>query len=364
MTTGELGTPTTGVGARVSYAAAYYDAADRLTATVDVGTNGGNAYTRPTTVPARSSTVLVTSESYAADAVQAVQLTGSPTGGTFTLTFGGQTTSAIAYNATAATVQTALQALSTIGGGNAVVTAGVGGGWQVRFAGTLAGTFQAALTASGAGLTGGTSPGVSVAVVSAGGDADRTQAVTDPLGLVARTYYDALGRTTQTVADFTDGGITNSSNKTTVYTYKGPGMTSLTAALAGGGVQTTAWVYGVTTAGGSGVNSNDIVGITQYPDPTTGAASGSQQDAVTVDALGEPITGTDRNGTTHTYTYDVLGRVVSDAVTTLGTGVDGAVRRVETAFSGQGQPYLITSYNAASGGSVVNQVQRDFNGLG
>ena len=35
---------------------------------------------------------------------------------------------------------------------------------------------------------------------------------------------------------------------------------------------------------------------------------------------------TDRNGNVHPYSYDVLGRQTSDAVTTLGTGVDGAVR--------------------------------------
>ena len=45
--TGALGDPTTGPKARVSYTAAYYDKADRLTAAVDVGTNGGSAYTRP-----------------------------------------------------------------------------------------------------------------------------------------------------------------------------------------------------------------------------------------------------------------------------------------------------------------------------
>ena len=55
---------------------------------------------------------------------------------------------------------------------------------------------------------------------------------------------------------------------------------------------------------------------------------------------------------------------MSDAVTTLGSGVDGAVRRIETAYDGQGHAYLVTSYSAASGGSVVNQVQRAFNGLG
>ena len=40
------------------------------------------------------------------------QLTGSPTGGTFTLSFGGQTTSGIAYNASAATVDSALRVMS------------------------------------------------------------------------------------------------------------------------------------------------------------------------------------------------------------------------------------------------------------
>src|SRR5262249_50261725 len=31
---------------------------------------------------------------------------------------------------------------------------------------------------------------------------------------------------------------------------------------------------------------------------------------------------------------------------------------------GQGSPYLVTSYDAASGGNVVNQVQRAYDGLG
>ena len=57
-------------------------------------------------------------------------------------------------------------------------------------------------------------------------------------------------------------------------------------------------------------------------------------------------------------------RLTADAVTTLGSGVDGAVRRIEIAYDGQGNAYLVTSYDAASGGNVVNQVQREFNGLG
>src|SRR5262249_53551326 len=69
------------------------------------------------------------------------------------------------------------------------------------------------------------------------------------------------------------------------------------------------------------------------------------------------------NGNVHTYSYDVLGRQISDAVTTLGSGVDGSVRRIETAYDTQGNAYLITSYDAATGGNIVNEVQRSFNGL-
>src|SRR5437667_125891 len=62
--TGTLGNPTTGPKARVSYVASYYDAGNRLTDTVDVGTNGGSAYTRPGSVSSRSDTALVVSYGY------------------------------------------------------------------------------------------------------------------------------------------------------------------------------------------------------------------------------------------------------------------------------------------------------------
>lgn len=48
-------------------------------------------------------------------------LTNNPTGGTYTLSYGGQTTVEIAHNASAAVIQSSLVALSTIGAGNATV---------------------------------------------------------------------------------------------------------------------------------------------------------------------------------------------------------------------------------------------------
>src|SRR5205085_1809729 len=73
---------------------------------------------------------------------------------------------------------------------------------------------------------------------------------------------------------------------------------------------------------------------------------------------------TDRNGSVHTYSYDVVGRQTADAVTTLASGVDGAIRRIEMAYDTAGRAYLFTSYDAATSGSIVNQVQQQFNGLG
>ncbi|MFG2532714.1 hypothetical protein ACGFR7_32810, partial [Streptomyces sp. NPDC048516] len=107
----------------------------------------------------------------ATNEVQTVTITGSPTGGTFTLTWNSQTTAAIAYNATAATVRTALEALSNIAPGDVTVTGSAGGPYTVTFGGANLGDDVAQMTASGASLTGGSSPAVSVATTTAGGAA-------------------------------------------------------------------------------------------------------------------------------------------------------------------------------------------------
>lgn len=100
---------------------------------------------------------------------QTVTITGTPTGGTFTLTYSGQTTAAIAYNATAATVKTALEALSNIDVGD-VTTAGgpfPGTAVTVTFVGQFLGVNVAQMTATGS-LTGGSTPAVAVTTTTAG----------------------------------------------------------------------------------------------------------------------------------------------------------------------------------------------------
>ena len=154
-------------------------------------------------------------------------------------------------------------------------------------------------------------------------------------------------------------------NKTTEYTYNGNNnVLTVKADLPGGAYETTGYVYGVSTATGSGLNSNNVLAATQYPDKTTGNPSSSQQETYTVNGLGEPLTMQDRNGNVHAFGYDVLGRLTSDAVTTFGAGVDGTVQMLATAYNTGGRPYLYTSYSSPTGGSIVNQVQDVYNGLG
>src|SRR6185437_14963077 len=120
------------------------------------------------------------------NAVQRVQVDGGPTGGTFTLTFGGQTTAAIPYNATASQVQTALAALSSVGSGNVACSGGPLPGTDVlaAFQGALATGPLATMTADGSGLTGGTTPGVVTGTDTAGVAPDTTLGLSPNIGLV------------------------------------------------------------------------------------------------------------------------------------------------------------------------------------
>lgn len=98
--------------------------------------------------------------------VQTLSTTGTVTAGTFTLTWSGQTTTAIAWNATASTVQAALIALSNIGPADMVCTGGPLPATPVvcTFSGTLGNTNVAQMTSTDT-LTGGST---SIATTTAG----------------------------------------------------------------------------------------------------------------------------------------------------------------------------------------------------
>ena len=74
----------------------------------------------------------------AGNSQQVVTLGGLGGGDTFTLTFEGETTDAIASGATAATIKTDLESLASIGAGNVDVSGAAGGPYAVEFKGTFA----------------------------------------------------------------------------------------------------------------------------------------------------------------------------------------------------------------------------------
>jgi hypothetical protein len=107
--------------------------------------------------------------------VQTITIGGTPSGGTFKLSFQGLASTAVTWTSVNATllaaVQGALQGIPSIGGGNATVaagtlTAGIGT-MLVTFAGTLAGQALPTIAVADNSLTG-TTPTVAVAETTPG----------------------------------------------------------------------------------------------------------------------------------------------------------------------------------------------------
>jgi hypothetical protein len=114
--------------------------------------------------------------------VQTVTITGTPAGGTFTLTWNGQTTAPIPYSATSAQVQSAVNALP--GAGSVTATGGpLPTGVALTFPPLIS---QSLLTANGAALTGGSSPAVVVTNTTPG-----VQTTNEASGVVPATFKDA-----------------------------------------------------------------------------------------------------------------------------------------------------------------------------
>lgn len=103
--------------------------------------------------------------------VQSLVTTGTPTGGTFTLEFAGDVTDPIAHNASAATVQAALEALPSVNAGDIVATGGaLPTAVTLTFSGPqFAGLSVGRIQVDNNGLTGGTTPTAVVTVTTEGG---------------------------------------------------------------------------------------------------------------------------------------------------------------------------------------------------
>lgn len=129
----------------------------------------GYVYVAPvgTVAPTPAALKLINPDTYGAQ-VQTLKITGSPTGGTFTLTVAAATTAAIPYNATTAQVTAALELLASVGVGNVRVTGTLisdASGFDIAWANAKAATSQT--ITSTPSLTGGTTPLAPVTLKSA-----------------------------------------------------------------------------------------------------------------------------------------------------------------------------------------------------
>jgi hypothetical protein len=144
---------------------------DNWTDDIPFNAIGLNVYAALAALP-QVSMVGVTVEQESQDCVQEIRIVGEPTKGTFTLTFDGQTTDPIPFNASNLTVAFELSKLPNIGSFDINVTgAGLFGGgpwWKVAFQGNLAGVAVNRLTADASGLSGGAGISVNTKILTPG----------------------------------------------------------------------------------------------------------------------------------------------------------------------------------------------------
>ncbi|MBL7041600.1 MAG: RHS repeat-associated core domain-containing protein [Pirellulaceae bacterium] len=198
----------------------------------------------------------------------------------------------------------------------------------------------------------------------------------DPSGKEDRTEFDDAGRQTAIIENYVDGDPTTGAadeDRRVDFTYTADGLRKTIKARQQSSAddQVTKYVYG-TTLTDSDVARSDVLRAVIYPDSDdVDSPLGDGPDGVydrvehKYNRQGEIKETKDQNGSIHAFEFDKLGRQTHDRVTTLGTGVDGAVRRISTTFEVRGPVEKITSYdNAAIGsGNVVNEIVREYNDL-
>jgi RHS repeat-associated protein len=413
---GDLAGPAGGnLASRDYYSAAYYDAANRMTDSVNAGTNGGVAYSYQTLQPGKNVISQATATGTTTTLVDTTRNEASNyfIGYTLTVTGGtdaGQSSTVTAYNnstgtftvASAFSAATMSSSVYTLTPGLLTGTASSGTtttlvssaltqpanmfvGWTLTItAGTDAGKSAVVTGFNASTHTLTFSPAFPSAITSSSvyaltlpallthtdyDAAGRAHDSVDPRGIVSATYYDLMGRTTKAISAW-DGTSTatptTSTNQTTTYTYDGDNHEVTQTALMPSGTnnQTTAYIYGVTSPSYSNLFSNDLLLKIEHPDLTTGAASASASNdqVYAYDALGEVNAYLDQNGSVHLYSFDVLGRTTSDYLSALGSGVDSNVVLHEFNFDTAGRPYQQTTENNSS--VVQSQDEDHYNGYG
>lgn len=200
-------------------------------------------------------------------------------------------------------------------------------------------------------------------------DTGESNRVIDPMGHETRWDNDNAGRRVRVIKNYVPGCPEQS--QTSEYAWHASGqLERLTLLNEVTGNQVTRWIYGTTLAD-SDLASNNLLRAKIYPESDDRPAPlNAGPDGIYArlqygyNRQAQSTTFTDADGTVHEYVYDKLGRLLDDQITTLAAHLDGAVRCIGNGYDLRGLPAKVTSYDAASGGSVVNEVEFVYDAFG
>jgi RHS repeat-associated protein len=195
----------------------------------------------------------------------------------------------------------------------------------------------------------------------------------DPMAVETRFERDAMGRETKRIMNYvtstsssssSSGGCTPSAdtNVTIETAWNADGNVEfITAKNSTTGDQTTQYVYG-TTLSDSLIATSTLKRAEIYPD----SVDSSDKILLEYNRQGQVTKITDQGGTVHEFDFDMLGRQTHDRITTLGSGVDGSIRRISSTFEVRGMRESFTSYDNATvgSGSIVNDTKFTYNSFG
>jgi RHS repeat-associated protein len=210
--------------------------------------------------------------------------------------------------------------------------------------------------------------------------------VTDPKGIVTRTEYDALGRTTKVIANYTDGtpggGTNGDEDQTVAYGYTDGLQTSITADLPSPETdQVTTYFYGTQkgTPSASKLATGHLLRAVKYPDSTNAGTTTAYIDGTSdadvvshsYNAQGQETRKKDQAGNVLESDYDLSGRLIARKATTIDADFDDEVQLIQTTYDSLGRRETVTQRASTSvdgsgiaNGTIIDQVKYLYDGWG
>ncbi len=217
-------------------------------------------------------------------------------------------------------------------------------------------------------------------------DSGDANAVIDPMGIETRWENDQMGRRIRLIEGIAASSMVGTgcapsdksacssapypphpTPRVTEFAWHASGQLSkLTLINAETGDQVTRWFFG-TTLSNSGIASNHLLRTKIYPESDDRPAPAADGPDGVYSRLeyrynrqGQQTTFKNADSTVHAYQYNKAGAMVEDAVTELADGLNGDVRRITYSYDNRGLTSQVSSYDAVSGGSVVNEVALEY----